>query len=70
VLATNLLLLSLNLLLCHECDDGGGFAVAIAVGIITGKDMFGNTFYRGIYLGREACAIPIYYHYTINVKCQ
>jgi hypothetical protein len=64
----NLPLLSLNLL-CHEGDDGG-FAVAIVVGIITGKDMFGNTFYRGIYLGKEACAIPIYYHYTINVKCQ
>ena len=35
---------------------------------VTGKDVFGNTFYRGIYLGGEACSIPIYYHYTINAN--
>jgi hypothetical protein len=35
---------------------------------VQGKDIFGNTFYRGIYLGGEACSIPKYYHYTINAN--
>ena len=31
---------------------------------VTGKDLFGNTFYRGIYLG-GATTFPLYYHYNI-----
>jgi hypothetical protein len=34
---------------------------------VTGKDMFGNTFYRGIYLG-GAATFPLYYQYTINAN--
>lgn len=31
---------------------------------VQGKDIFGNTFYRGVYLGGST-SFPIYYHYNI-----